>query len=331
MGKKVEPGKLEAEAAALGLVLVGPGKDRFHRTYRRIECGHEAQYQTGNVRVGKAGCQTCLDQRFIDEATSAGLVLLGQGKNSQYRTYRHIECGHVFEAKACHVREDSVRCNQCDNNRLAEEAAAAGLVLLGPGKDNHYRSYRWQSCGHEAEYQTTHVRIGNARCQACIDQKLIDEANAADLVLLGPGKSRIYRTYRWQSCGHKAEYQPANVRIGHVNCQKCEATAWSKPSNIYLLQFAADDGNTWLKLGVAKNIDARISKYGLLGEVRLIERLATIPTDTGKDAAAVEKALHTKFRKKRIHPGQMKDYMKNGHTECYPVTMRDEILEALSA
>jgi hypothetical protein len=279
MGKKVEPGKLEAEAAKAGLVLLGPGKSAFYRTYRRIECGHEAQYVTTSIR-----------------------------------------------------KYESVRCKQCDEANLVEESTAAGLVLLGPGKDKNYRTYRRIECGHEAQYTLHSIReCGSVRCKQCDDKRFAEDAAKAGLVLLGPGKDRFYRNYRWQSCGHEAGYQLGAVRNGHVRCQVCDATAWSKPSNIYLLQFAADDGNTWLKLGVSSNIDYRISRYGLLDEVRLIERLATIPFETGKAATAVEKALHISLRKHRIHSGQMKDYMKSGHTECYPVTMRDEILEALSA
>ena len=161
--------------------------------------------------------------------------------------------------------------------------------------------------------------------------KLEQESRAAGLVLLGPGKDYNYRTYRWQSCGHESEYVISVVRIGNVRCQVCDPTAYAKPSTIYLLHFAADDGTNWLKLGVAKNIDARISQYGLLDDVRLIERIATIPADTGKEATIVEKDLHAKFRKHRIHPGQMKDLMRSGHSECYPMTMREVILEALNA
>jgi uncharacterized protein len=324
--------KLTDEASQAGLVLLGPGKDGSRRTYRWIKCGHEAEYEPGAVRNGRVRCQACLDQKLIDEATNAGLVLLGTGKSAHYRTYRWLSCGHEAEYQIFAVRTGAVRCQICLDQKLVDEADAAGLVLLGPGKVHTYRTYRWQACGHEAEYRLDHVRIGGVRCQTCLDQKLVDEATNAGLLLLGPGKRTGYRTYRWQSCGHEAECRPVQVRIGRISCQECDATAWSKPSNIYLLQFAADDGNIFLKLGVSNNIDNRIKTYGLIDSVKLVEHIVTIPTDTGKEATLLEKSLHTKLRKHRIHPDQMKDYLTiSGHTECYPVTMRDEILKALSA
>ena len=323
--------KLEREATAAGLVLVGAGRGKGYRTYRWQSCGHSAEYVTGTVRKGNVRCQVCQGQKLINEAANAGLVLVGPGRAVHYRSYRWVDCGHNAEYQTVNVRKGGVECKACIEHRLIDEATQAGLVLIGAGRNAQYRSYRWQSCGHEAEYVTDSVRKGWVRCQTCLGQKLIDEATTAGLVMIGPGKNRNYRSYRWVDCGHEAEYDTGRVREGCVCCQACDATAWSKPSNIYLIQFAADDGTNWLKLGVAKNIDGRISKYGLFDKVRLIERLSTIAFDTGKAATAVEKSLHTKFRKNRMHPGQMKDFMKNGHTECYPVTMRDEILEALSA
>lgn len=324
--------KIHDEASAAGLLWVGKGKSPNYRTYRWITCGHEAQYYPRKVRHHEVGCKQCLDIKLRDEAEASGLVLVGKGENCFYRKYRWQSCGHEAEYRTGSVRKANVRCQVCFNQNLHDEALSAGLYLIGPGRNSEYRTYRWQSCGHELEYRTDKVRMISIRCQQCLDIKLADEANSAGLLLIAMGRDKQYRTYRWKSCGHETEYNTFAVRIGSVCCQVCDATAWSKPSIIYLLHFAADDGTNWLKLGVAKNIDTRIRDYGLFDGVRLIECLATIPADTGKEATTVEKALHKKFRTHRIHPGQMKDFMsKSGHTECYPMSMRDKLLDAINA
>lgn len=324
--------KLHNEASAAGLLWVGKGKSPNYRLYRWIACGHEDQYYPRKVRDHEVGCKQCLDKKLRDEAEASGLMLIGKAENCHYRTYRWLSCGHEAEYGTGSVRRGNVRCQVCFGQKLHDEAHSAGLNLIGPGRNANFRTYRWQSCGHELEYPTNRVRRVSIRCQQCIDKKLADEANSAGLLLIAKGRNNRHRKYRWKSCGHEAEYHTFAVRVGSVCCQVCDATAWSKPSIIYLLHFAADDGTNWLKLGVAKNIDTRISNYGLFDGVRLIERLAIIPADTGKEATAVEKALHNKFRKYRIHPGQMKDFMsKSGHTECYPMSMRDKLLDAINA
>jgi hypothetical protein len=158
--------KLSAEAAAVGLVLVGAGKDANYRAYRWVECWHEAEYYTANVRRGKVRCQQCFDSKLHTEAAALGLVLLGTGKAGNYRACRWLSCGHEAEYRTDAVREGRIRCQQCLDAKLHAEAAAVGFMLVGAGGNCNRRKYLLP-CGHGAEYATNAVRKGQVRCQQC--------------------------------------------------------------------------------------------------------------------------------------------------------------------
>jgi diphthamide synthase (EF-2-diphthine--ammonia ligase) len=323
--------KLSAEAAAVGLVLVGAGKDCFYRTYLRTSCGHKFEYTISGVRNGEVRCRQCLDAKLHAEAAAVGLVLLGAGKDRHYRAYRWVECGHEAEYYTSAVRNGEVRCRQCLDDKLSAEAAAVGLVLLGAGKSYNYRTYRWIDCGHEAEYQATAVRNGRPRCLQCFDSKLHTEAAASGLVLVDTGKDASYRAYRWVECGHEAEYRISAVRTGTVRCQQCEATHWSLPSNVYVLVLT-DGPNAWVKVGSAKRTTTRIAQYGLPAGVE-VQVVREVPTKTGKDAYRIEQEIKDRFAAYRLDAEQMRAWHKRdggGATECYQVAALDQILAAVA-
>lgn len=212
----------------------------------------------------------------------------------------------------------------------AEEAAAVGLELIGPGRNANRRTYRWAACGHVAEYETSNVRDGRARCQQCIDQRLIEEAAAVGLALIGPGRNAQHRTYRWTACGHSAGYQTGNVRDGHVLCRTCNDTSRTKPGYIYLLRIECD-GAGWLKLGYAKRVDTRTKGYGLPSHAT-IEVLRSVPYSTGEEAHRVEASIHGRLAKYRISSEIMACYhRRGGYSECYPVTVKPLIVAMLDA
>jgi len=121
--------------------------------------------------------------------------------------------------------------------KLQVEATRIGLTLIGPGKDKSYRTYRFNECGHEQEIGTGSVRKRQFKCRQCLTKTLEDEARAADLTLLGPGKNRAVRTYRFNECGHEQQIHTGAVRqcYGFV-CNSCEETSRALPSNMYLLK-----------------------------------------------------------------------------------------------
>jgi len=320
--------KLHAEAAAAGLVLVGPGRDRNYRTYRVIECGHEMERATFTVRSGRFRCQQCVDAKLHAEAANAGLVLMGPGRDQFHRAYRWIECGHEHEYQLGNVRTTKVQCKVCVETNLRAEAEVSGLVLMGAGRSAQRRIYRWIECGHETEYSTGAVRRGSVRCQQCLDSSLHAEAAAAGLALLGAGRNSTYRTYRWIECGHEADYSTFHVRAGTARCQQCDATAWGLPSNVYVLVLT-DGPNAWVKVGSAKRTATRIKEYGLPASVE-VQIVRETPTATGEAAYRIEQEIKDRFAAYRLGAEQMRVWHDSGFTECYQIAALDQILAAVA-
>ena len=162
-------------------------------------------------------------KKHIKEAKAVDLTLIGAGKNARYRTYRFNKCKHEQEIRTGGVRNNCFRCEQCQLDKIQDEAKARGLTLIGAGRNAKYRNYRFNKCKHEQEIQTGNVRINNFRCGQCLQDKLIKEAKAVGLTLLRLGRNKKYKTYRFDKCGHEQEIQTGNVRNGKDNfiCQQC--------------------------------------------------------------------------------------------------------------
>jgi len=312
---------LKKEAELRGCELLGAGKDCHYRTYR-LPCGHEQVITTRSMRLGNFRCQICLDTKLNEEANAQGCVLLGAGKNANYRIYS-LPCGHEQEITLANMRGGRLRCQICLDNNLIEEARAQGCELLGSGKDATYRTYRLP-CGHVLEVGTGAMRIGQFRCQVCFDNKLNEEAKAQGCELLGSGKDANYRTYRL-NCGHQQEVGTREMRTGSFRCQTCEEFFYTLPSNAYLLHIKVG-ADEWLKLGYAKDVDFRTTRYGLPSEAE-VSVLATMPFDTGKEAQVFEQSLHKNHKRKRLPVKEMLNFHTgSGATECYPVTMVETLL-----
>ena len=129
--------KHAAEAKAAGLELIGAGKTAHYRTYKRIECGHVAEYQTTSVRKNTFNCQECLQEKLHKEAKDVGLELIGAGRDRNCRTYKRTECGHVAEYETGKVRINGFKCQECLRIKLNKEAKDVGLELVGAGKNLH--------------------------------------------------------------------------------------------------------------------------------------------------------------------------------------------------
>ncbi|MGL4843829.1 MAG: hypothetical protein ACRC2Y_04320 [Aeromonas veronii] len=108
------------------------------------------------------------------------------------------------------------------NAKHEAEAAEQGLTIVGAGKNANNRIYRFNKCGHEQELAVCAVRRGNCRCSQCLHHKLEQEAAARGLELIGKGKNRQYRLYRFNKCGHERELAVCAVRSGECRCLQCQ-------------------------------------------------------------------------------------------------------------
>ena len=72
-----------------------------------------------------------------------------------------------------------------------------------------------------------------------------------------------------------------------------------------------------LKFGLSKDVDYRISCYGLTNCEA--EVLKIVPISTGRIAIRVEKGIHKKLKQLKIDNEYTKPYFSvSGFTECYP-------------
>jgi hypothetical protein len=129
---------------------------------------------------------------------------------------------------------------------------------------------------------------------------------------------------------HEQEMQTGNMRMGAFNCQTCEETSRTLPSNVYLLHIKVDS-DEWLKLGYAKLVELRTSQYGL-PEGADVTTVKCLPFATGNEAHAVESKIHSRHKRERLPRKYMEQFhSRSGSEECYPVTMLDTLLAELEA
>jgi len=101
---------------------------------------------------------------------------------------------------------------------------AHGLKVIGNGKDSHHRLFQFIDCLHEQDARISAVKIGNFRCQTCLDDKLAKEANENGLELLEIFRNgtQTFGKYIFTECGHHQDIRCGDVRKGKdFKCQQC--------------------------------------------------------------------------------------------------------------
>jgi hypothetical protein len=322
------------EAKAVGLTLLGSGKDRKYRTYHINKCEHIQQFQVGHVKENNFRCSRCLDMKLSKEAKAQNLSLLttppGSKLKSQ-RLYRFNECEHEQVISPANVRKGKgFKCNECFEIKLNKEAKDAGLRLIGKAnnKNANYRQYEILKCLHRQDITTSNARTGGYYCSQCQVIKHAKEASAGGLTLVEEGKDSNYRVFSFNECGHIQEIHLSAVRDGNFVCNTCEETSRDLPSEVYMLKIVVGSFS-YLKLGYTNNLIYRIKRYKL-PESASLSRVKILKFKKGRDAHQFESFLHIKYKAnvidqvamQRFHPG-------SGSTECYPLDMLDTLMDEL--
>jgi len=320
--------RLIAEGINERLTLIGPGRNANYRLYR-FGCGHERELTTGAVKRGHIRCQVCYINRLSDEAASEGLSIIGAASKATDRLYRFQACGHERELSPAAVRLGHVRCKVCLDREIAETAARAGLEVIGPGRDANYRMYRFIACGHQREIAPGAVRRGTAFCRDCFETSLANQARLAGVEIVGPGSDANYRLYRFLICGHEQQMQAIHVRLEGFHCQTCNDSAWRGQGNVYVVALYRG-AETLYKVGLAKSVRGRITRYGLKEDVE-IDILHTQPYSDYRVAHAKEQLLHAALRLAGlgVSHSDAREFLTSGFTECYstvPDHLRDKAL-----
>ena len=108
----------EKKALSVGITLLGKGNKPGTWAISYIKCGHTDQISDSRLnRYDRSSqCRECINNRHLLEASEAGVTILGDGHNGQYRLYRFNECGHQQEIDLKSVRLLSFLCRICNES-----------------------------------------------------------------------------------------------------------------------------------------------------------------------------------------------------------------------
>ena len=269
-------------------------------------------------------------KHHLENAKKKGLDIIGVCENKAYLIYKFKNCGHEQILAKSSVKNHKPKCKTCLETQYKKEAEISGMKLICKSDRARYRVYKILSCGHEVELKVAHVRNKNFKCQKCVIEKFNKEAKIAGLEIIGDGHHAHYRLYKFIDCGHSQDIKVSAVRKGIFQCNQCKSNYWTKPSYIYLVHILASDGFEWLKFGYSNNIKSRIKGYKLLEGCETTV-LKCVKTETGKKASTLESNINGLIGGKRLNSTKMKKYhLCSGHSECYPVTMKNELVNLIS-
>ena len=327
--KKVDEAKLILEASLKGLKYIGEGKDNYYKVYQFIACKHIQEMQSTNVRNSEVNCETCKIEVYEKAAKKKNLTFLGAGRSNDYKHYKFDSCGHKRDIRPTSVNNCTPICFECLEATNVESAERLDLKIIGKSSDGDKNKtrYEFNSCGHQEDIHRSTVRQGYGRCTICYDDRFLNEADEAGLILIGLGKNGNYRNYKFKNCEH--EIQLIHVRQKSFICNSCTETSRDLPSNVYLLEISVGD-KSWLKLGFAKDVQFRASSYGLPSSAE-IDILKIIPFGSGIAAHEFENSLKAKYLEFRLSPDEMRGYHRtSGHTECFSTEVLIRLQEELS-
>jgi hypothetical protein len=327
--------KIHTVAATRGLTLVNMDivQHGCEREYIR-PCGHTVVHSHNYLTKHNTGeCQTCISTEVQKNVEKHSLVLI-----KKVRTGYLLECANCRTQLKCNTptaRSGEPVCTYCFDEKLKQEAGLVDFTYLVEKEPLRMQSEartmlnRWYSCnkcGYVDNYGHIAVRMKNVRCDSCFNKQKVNEAYLQGMEYLGhvTKGSHLYRL----PCGCSRAYPLNSVRRGVWACETHGNTHYHRESGIYLVELE-HQGFSWLKFGYAKNLDIRLKGYGLPDGVKS-EVLFYKITETGYSAMRLEKQIHSEVREFRIDSSFMKQYMTNtGHTECYPLEIRDLLLGKL--
>lgn len=291
-----------------------------------LDCGHTQRIKKQHFKAGKYSCKTCQELKFKAEALQNNLEFICNS-DSSYKRYKFKACGHEKNILPEQVRTGKFKCKVCEENQLISDLSFCGVELVEKKKSKVVLKY--SSCGHTVE--TKYQHIGNRNVPSCKDcrlEELKQQSFCEGLELLYKDESNLSTNAYFYKlpCGCTRSLRVGNVKRGAWACTT-HSNWWNKPSNIYLIRFSAD-GFSWLKLGVTTSVERRIFDYKMKKDtnktVLFCEQVSTY-----SKAIEMEKYLHKQFKSCNLNHKEMRSYMTNGFTECYPHDIMQKMLSKI--
>lgn len=321
--------KRTSEAKKKNFTYLESGKGKKGAKYKCNKCGSIQEIYAQVMRENNVRCHNCLIDKYKDYGKKLGLTFIKKVRGDYKAIYKFDKCGHETIQNLDRLKSlKTLTCIKCFEETFRKEAKERGLELLKKTSVRKYL-YRIKACGHEQEFRPSNVRDNlDITCKICLYKRHEKEARDVGLKLIGfvKGNNRK-RLYEFKKCKHKQEISISHVRMNNFICNTCHETYMSLPSTIYLLEINLNSFS-FLKLGYAKDVKRRKTYYGLPKNSK-VENLKIVNMKTGKEAMDKEKKIHMKFRKYKIKSEQMKKYMISGFDECYPVELKENLLNEL--
>ena len=323
------------EASKVGLELIGKGNntDRHYREYLFKKCGHIQDMQITHIRSGFFKCRVCYKQELEEDAESVGFKHISIISNTEHE-YSCNKCNHHQTFQHSNVRKNEIKCENCWEETLINEAKKENLTVIEKSS-RASRIYRFNACGHTQKIYIHTVRNRETRCNTCYNKKILSklhkEAFIAGVKLLGEAQNKksSYREYKILDCGHIQDIGTKEIRNHSFLCSICSDTSRTKPSKIYLIEFSHINFH-WLKMGYSKKVETRIKQYQLRAGIKY-KVLKKVDFKDAITAHEEESKMHKANKNKKLSKKKMSTYMKYGNTECYPIEMKEQLLEELAS
>lgn len=290
-----------------GLVVL----DRIDAKHYNVimPCKHEKIIE-GNLASYMTYCSKCRDEKILAKCPT-GTFISGFSSKNQW-VHLDLPCGHSTKRKT--YAPDNVVCLECRASNKIE------LLNKISATEVEYSRYRLD-CGHTTG-DVAWQGLDTYKCPSCERDKIHDRARDFGLEPTGSYDFSSKSHEFMLKCGHNKYLRTTSIKAGVV-CPICVEDHYNKPCDMYFLIGFCEDGFRFLKVGIANDTNARLKTYQARG-VNAWALLASIGFETKRQAVKVEKEFHKSHVEKRILPEEMKKYLKEGFTECYPVSVFTE-------
>lgn len=182
-------------------------------------CGFKRHVGIQYLRNKKVICDNCFRERLKDEASSAGLTLIGEAKDKKRRYYKFNDCGHTREIATGDVRVGDFSCTECMHNKMLDACKEHDAEFLQ--RVNGQRILvKFNKCGHEADVLRISVFNTSRKCPVCAEVKVTEAAKQNGLTIL-KYISDTRRLYKVDSCGHEKIITLSNMKSGSYRCEHC--------------------------------------------------------------------------------------------------------------
>ena len=269
-----------------------------------------------------------------NEISSQNVILLERCEDPNYVKVRCVDCGHESEKLITSLKKSSLsKCDSCTDISISRKADELDIHYLGRSNKIQknacdYRRFRL-SCGHTREIvlSSLYQMLEHPRCQDCLTDEIVNLVESHGFAYQGrlPNKAIV----ACQKCSHVFTPQISNLRHGmSVICPACKSCSKDSRSYVYAFKLEIDNFN-WIKIGHSVNPYLRHLAYGLDSSV-VCKLLGQVRFETIEQSRKAESQLLTRFKSFKLDSSDMKQYMLNGFSECFDITIEDQLMKELT-